>query len=188
MRINISGRAVLIVAAIVFAACYLLWAWYRPAPAISTAGFAPVETVAPLADTARIPLPVKAIQVIPKATAAKKLKLPVEVAQDERQQVLTAVAVPPTQGGATAVTIIDTTTGAARTIVRETPRPLIGLEVGTEVGARYGLASDGQGQRIDLYARRDLLRIGPVYLAAYAEVNTRPEIMGMLDVSVRWQP
>lgn len=182
---RISTRAALIVGALLLVAIYLLAVWYRPVAPISTAVYAPAATAPAVAAVPTVAVPVQAVRVIPKA-AAKKLKLPTDVVADQRQQILAAVEVPPTQGGATAVTVIDTDTGAARTIVREKRRPLLALATATEVGARYGLASDGIGQRIDLYARRDLLRIGAVHLAAYAEVNTRPEIMGMLDVSVRW--
>ncbi len=171
--------------AVVLATLYVLWCWYRPAPAISTAVFAPAKISKQVGEVPMVAVPVASIQVIPKAVAKKKLRLPQMVVDDPGKEVVSAIDIPPTRGGATSITLIDTRTGRTETLVRETPRPFLALEVATEVGMRYGLSTAG-GQRIDLYARRDLARVGNVFIGVYGEANTRPEAKAMIDVSLRW--
>lgn len=180
-----SLRSVLLILALLFfAACYLLWAWYRPAPAITPVGYLPAPVEQKVAGLPTVAVPVKTVRALPKS-AIEKLNLPPEVAADPAAQVLSAVTVPPTLGGATAVTVIDTSTGEARTLVREKPRRLLSFESGTELGLRYGITTAG-GQQAALYARRDLLRIGSAYVALYGEASSRPEARAMIDVSLRW--
>lgn len=169
---------------------YLLWCWYAPAPAVTTAGFVPGQ---PAHEVAKVPtVPVKVdvpLQVVPKPVASGKLKLPPAVAGDAGKQVVSTAEVPPTRGGATTVTVLDTRTGAFDTLVREKARPLFGFERGTEIGARYGVSTDG-GQQAAVYVRRDLLRVGSVYLAGYGEAKFDTlgdsEARAMIDVSMRW--
>lgn len=168
-----------------FLAVYLLWAWYRPGPVMSPAGFAAAQEERAVRSLLKQEVPVRAVQVLPKAAAVKKLKLPAAVADDPRSEVLAAVEIAPSKGGATAVTMIDTTTGATSTLVREKPRPLISFEAGTEIGMRYGVATDG-GTEAVLFGRRDLLRVGSVYVAGYAEVDSDAEGRAMVEISYRW--
>lgn len=182
---DVGPRHVLLVGLILAAACYFLWTWYRPGPVISTSDYVTAHAPSSTASLAKNLLPVAAVQVLPKAPAIKKLKLPAEVANDPSSQILDAVTIPPTRGGATAVTILDTETGATRTLIKEIPRPFLAFEAGTEVGARYGLTTDG-AQQTAIYARRDLLRVGNAYVGLYGEATSRPEARAMLDVSLRW--
>lgn len=175
--------------AVLLAGSYLLWTWYAPAPAISQAGYMQAAPAHAVASAGTVPVKVDAVQVIPKQVAAKKLKLPVEIAEDEGKQVVATAEIPPTKGGATAVTVLDTRTGHSETLIKETPRSLVSFERGTEVGARYGVTTDG-GTSLAVYARRDLLRVGSVYLAGYAEASIAgdgdSEAKAMIDVSMRW--
>lgn len=183
--LHVGPRQVLLVGLILAVACYFLWTWYRPGPVISTADYMTAHAHSSTASLNKVLLPVAAVQILPKAPSVKKLKLPAEVANDPAAQILDAVIVPPTRGGATAVTILDTETGATRTLIKEIPRPFVAFEAGTEVGARYGLSTNG-AQQAAIYARRDLLRVGNVYVGLYGEASSRPEARAMIDVSLRW--
>ena len=82
-----------------FLVVYLLWAWYRPGPVMSPAGFAAAQEERAVRSLLKQEVPVRAVQVLPKAAAVKKLKLPAAVADDPRSEVLSAVEIAPSKGG-----------------------------------------------------------------------------------------
>lgn len=178
-----KGVALLVV--VLLGLGWLMWAWYRPEPPMSSAAFAEAKEARAVNALLKQDVPVRAVKVLPKAAAVKKLKLPREVADNPATEVLTAVDVPRSRGGATVVTLIDSTTGEARTLVREKKPPLVSLELGTEIGMRYGLSSEG-GRQAVAFARQDLLRVGPAYLAVYGEVDSDADALAMVEVSYRW--
>jgi hypothetical protein len=174
----------LVVAAAVAVAGWSLWRWYAPETPITQAAYTAAQPEGKSAALVKEEIPVTRVKSLPKAAASKKLRLPAEVAADPTQQILDAVVVPPTRGGATAVAVLDTASGETRTLVRERPRPLLSLERGGEAGIRYGLAAGGN--QAALYVRQDLARAGNLYLALYGEATTRPEGRAMVELSVRW--
>lgn len=181
---SVPPRTIALAALVLAAGVYFLWQWYRPPAPITTAGYLPAATEPVVAKLPKEDVAIEKVRVIPKTQAVKRLDLPSETV-GKQEEILAAVTIPPTKGGATAVTLIDTDTGEARTIVREKPRPLLSLESGTEIGLRYGLSTQ-HGQMGAIYARRDLARMGDVYLSLYGEVSTRPEARGMVEISYRW--
>ena len=171
-------------------ALWLVWLWYgkqptapenwHPAPAAPpVAGIPKTDHAAP-----------KKIRVIPKAKASKALGLPQDIAQDDGKQVISTADIGPAPDGATAVTIMDTTTGESTTLVKFKPRPLVAFQRGGAAGIRYGIDSRGN-QQAALFVRQDVLRVANVYLAATAEARTAPvkgtsEAYGAVEVSYRW--
>lgn len=182
-----------LIAGLIFLAAYFAWLYFRPDPA-------PVNrytTAKPTAVVANIP-PVtvamhsRTIQALPKAITAKKLKITPDEIGNDSSQIIQAVDIPATEGGAVAVTFLNVSTGRSRTIWKEKPRPFVSFESATEIGMRYGLSSHGE-QTAALYLRRDLARIGGVHLSGYVEAATglsvaaRPEAKAMIDISYRWK-
>lgn len=178
---------------LLFLAAYLFWLWLRPAPHRPGAGFvaaAPSAQVAGLS-TQKIQ-PAAGIKVLPKKETVRRLNLPAEIGNDQSAEVLTAVDMPPTDGGITAVPILNTSTGETTVAWKEKPRPFFSFESGTEIGGRYGVRTDAI-QEADIYLRRDLARIGSTYISGYLEasahmsVDPRPEAKAMIEVSYRWK-
>lgn len=186
---NKYGTWIVVVAATLLA-IWLGWLWYgkQPAapqewqqapPARQVAGVPKVDHPAP-----------KKIRVIPKKAASAALDLPQDVAQDDNQQVIATADIAPAPDGATAVTIMDATTGESKVLVKAKPRPLFAFLRSGAAGIRYGIDSRGD-QQAALFVRQDVLRVANVYLAATAEARTVPtkgtsEAYGAVEVSYRW--
>lgn len=173
-------RTSLIVAAGVLLAAWVLWRWYAPEPPITPSTYVTAAPTRPALPKTEIPAPM--VKALPKTAASKKLDLPAEIAADPAQQILDAVTVPPTKGGATAIAVLDTRSGETRTIVREKPRPLFGFEKGGAAGIRYGASNDGTA--VALFVRQDVARVGNLYLSGYAEAGR--DARAMVEVSYRW--
>jgi hypothetical protein len=129
-----------------------------------------------------------AIKAYDKARVIKKLSLPPEVAASAKEEILTSAEIPASDGGYTAVTILDTVSGDVTTSLQEKTAPLFALGGPGEVGVRYGFSSRG-GAQAALYARQDIMRIGRACLSGYGEVNAgtaAPEAKALLDLSIRF--
>lgn len=177
------------IAALALAACLFAFKLFRASPPVNSVMVAAHEA-APVAGLIKQPLPQPVIvKAYPKAQAVKRLNLSGEIAINPVKEVISSAAVKPSQGGYDSITVLDTQTGEATTMLQEKPRSLFSVGGSTEIGARYGLTMQG-GQQGAVYARQDVLRIGAVHLAGYGELNAgmlaRPEAKAMIDVSYRW--
>ena len=178
-----------VVIAVVILYCYM-GAWLQPANPINTKGYTVAPAAKPVANVSTVPVNIAVpVKVIPKTVAVEKLGLPADISNDIDKQIISTADIPATKGGVTAVTFLDTRTGIAGTMVKEKPRPFIGIERGTEIGARYGLNSNGINE-MDVFMRRDFLRLGTVYVAGYGEANLsddgNSEAKAMIEISARW--
>lgn len=122
-----------------------------------------------------------------KKEATKKLGMPAgTVAPDE--EIITTGEVKPSQGGATVATVLDTKTGESRQVIEYHPRPLLALGGELAIGVRAGITA--RGEEAQIYIRKDVLRVGPVYLAGYGEVSAtataQVNAKAMIDVSMRF--
>lgn len=155
----------------------------RPIDAHTTAAVASLPPVT-------VPLRTRTVQALPKAPAAKRLQFADDEIGDDNDQIIQAVDIPPTEGGAVAVTFFNISSGKSRVVWKEQPRPFASFESGTEIGGRYGLDTSGS-QTASIYIRRDLARFWSTYLSGYAEASTRitgePRLEGkaMIDFSYR---
>lgn len=190
MLMQDSYKTLIYVTAVTLLAAWLVWLWYGKQPTASqdwqqappagqVAGIPRVDYSAP-----------KKIRVIPKKAASKALDLPQDVAQDDNQQVIATADIAPAPDGATAVTIMDTTTGESKVLVKAKPRPLFAFLRSGAAGIRYGIDSRGD-QQAALFVRQDVLRVGNVHLGLTAEARTVPtrgeaEAYGAVEVSYRW--
>lgn len=173
-------------------ALWLAWLWYgkqlsvsedwqQAPPAPQVAGIPKVDHSAP-----------KKIRVIPKKVANTALDLPPDVARDDNQQVIATADIAPAPDGATAVTIMDVTTGESKTLVKAKPRPLFAFQRSGAAGVRYGIDTSGQQQAV-LFVRQDVLRVASINLSLLAEARAvrckgviEGEAFGGVEVSYRW--
>jgi hypothetical protein len=178
-------RRFAVLGACLFLGIWLLWRWYAPDPLPDRGGFVPATTEKTVDSVPKIDVPTTSVKAIPKTSKpVKKLGLPPEIVKDDKVVILDVVEIPDCQNGATAVVTLDTDSGQPKTYVKPKPRPLFALEKGGEVGVRYGVGSGGEVGTV--FVRQDLLRVGSLYLAAYGEVTTDPEIVAGLQASYRW--
>lgn len=184
MELKLNWRVGLAVLAVLAVCAYVGWSWYTPDNAMPARDYVEAAAAKQVKSRPKRTVPAKTIKVLPKSTA-KTLDLPPSVQQDTRQQVLSAVDVPPSEAGAVAVTLLDTDTGDTRTLVKAKPRPFFALEQGNELGLRYGVSTREQ-RTGEIYYRRDLLRIGTAHVGAYGSLDTSGEARAMLSISARW--
>jgi len=182
-------KNIIIIACIVLAG-WLLWLWYgnRATLPLNYQHAPPANQVAGLQYKDHTPPP--KIRVLPKKQASKKLDLPQEIAQDDKKQIISTANIAPAPDGATTVTIMDTVTGEATTIVKANPRPLFAFLRSGAAGVRYGIDTEG-GQQAALFARQDVLRVGEIYLSGTAEARHhgktgKSEGLVALEASYRW--
>ena len=158
----------------VIAACilvYLLWCRFSAKPQ-QIRDFQPAHTAAPVVNLEKVPVAgPKQVFVFDKLKAGKKLDIPVAEAGNKSEQILDAVDVKPgpKASGSRVVTFINTSTGQSHSVVKDIPRSWISFERGNELGAGYGIGRDGT-----IYAaryRRDILRVGSIYLTGELEAN-----------------
>ena len=169
---------------------WLLWLWYgnRPALPKNYQQAPPAKQVAGMTYEDHTPPP--KLKVLPKKQANKKLGLPQEIAQDDKKQIISTADIAPAPDGATTVTIMDTTTGEATTIVKANPRPLLAFLKSGAAGVRYGIDMDGS-QPVAVFVRQDVLRIGEIHLSGTAEARRngktgKSEGLIALEASYRW--
>lgn len=130
--------------------------------------------------------PVK-LKAYDKPTALKKMDIPPEVLSDPKRELVATGKVKPSEGGYTIGAVTNTDTGVTEIITKEEPRPLFGWFGKTEVGALAGVTTKGDAAII--YAKQDLVRVGPVNLGAVGGVGTIGGSLGagaFVDISVRW--
>lgn len=131
-----------------------------------------------------VPAKVKAYD---KKEATKKLGMPAGTVTTDKE-IITTGEVKPSQGGATVATVLDTKTGESRQVVEYHPRPLLALGGELAIGARAGITI--KGEEAQIYIRKDILRVGPVYLAGYGEASAtataQTNAKAMIDVSMRF--
>lgn len=133
----------------------------------------------------RVPGP-KEIVTIEKIKVVEKLGLPSGIANDPNQVITGNADLAASEGGTSVVSVLNTTTGETQLIAKEKPLSLFGFPSDVEAGIRYGLSTDTvqQGQ---VYGRWQFLRVGNIYLGAYADMSTKPEARAMLDVSFHFR-
>lgn len=163
---------------------YKLFFHRAPATGIYSAA-APASGMSGAPTHTTVPVPLKAYD---KKQAGKLMAIPDVVLADPKLEITGTARLKPSPGGYTAAAVTNTTTGETTIITKEEKRPFFGFLGQTEIGARGGISTGGQQGAI--YARQDLLRLGSVNLAGYAEANASairsPEAKAMLDVSIRW--
>ncbi len=158
-------------AIVVFVLVYLLWCRFSAKPQ-QVRDFQPAHTAAPVINMEKVPVAgPKQVFVFDKFKAGKKLDIPEAEAGNRSEQILDAVDVKPgpKASGSRVVTFINASTGQAHSVVKNIPQSWISFERGNELGAGYGIGRDGI-----VYAaryRRDILRVGSVYLLGEIEAN-----------------
>lgn len=182
-----NKTAVMLAIVAVVAVSSAAWNWYHPQTrTVTQTQYQTVEKekVVDRIKLVKVPGP-KEIVTIEKQVIVEKLVLPPSIASDPNQVITGNADVPPSEGGTSVVSVLDTVTGETQIISKPKPLSLFGLPSEIEAGIRYGLstATVQQGQ---LYGRWQFLRVGKLYLGAYADVSTKPEARAMLDVAFKF--
>lgn len=164
-----TRRAYVLAAILAILAACFAWSLRPSAPRISTAAYLPAHVPAELAREPRETITTKAQVYRDKHRAMGRLGMDEADSEDDAEELATAAAIPPTPAGAKAVVFLNTTTGRFRTVVKANPLPFFSVERGTELGVRYGVTTRGGRQAVDLFVRRDLVRLGRVYVSGYVE-------------------
>lgn len=169
---------------------WLLWLWYGNKPTLSTEYKAAPAAKQVIAMERVDHAPPPKIRVLPKAAASKKLGLPQEIAQDDKKQIISTANIAPAPDGATTVTIMDTSTGEATTIVKANPRPLFSFLRSGAAGVRYGIDTAGE-QQVAIFARQDVFRVGEIHVSGTVEARHhgktgKSEGVAALEASYRW--
>lgn len=164
-----------------------VWNWYHPkTTTVTRTEYQTVEKekIVEKIKTVKVPGP-KEIVTIEKIVIVEKLKLPRTIA-DNPDIVITGNAdLPPSVGGTSVVSTLNTATGVTEIIAKQKPLPLFGFPSDVELGARYGVSTT-EIQAGNIYARWQFLRVGKVHVGAYGELGTRPEAKAMVDVSFKF--
>ncbi len=181
--ILIGSICFLIAAGLVFAR-KLLWSDPRPAPAFIAPPPAKGMAAVP---TEEVTLPVT-LKTHSKKVAAKKMKLPAEIVEDPAKEITATADLKPSDGGYTMAAITDTSTGVTSIIAKEKPRPLFALGGESEVGLLGGTTDSGDAALV--FARQDMLRVGPAHLFGAAGAGVVGGDLGwglFIGVSARWK-
>lgn len=182
-----NKTAVVLFVVTVVAVSSATYNWYHPqTKTVTRTQYQTVEKekVVEKIRTVRVPGP-KEIVTIEKIKIVEKLVLPPSIANDPNQVVTGNADVPPSEGGTSVVSVLDISTGETTIVAKEKPLSLFGFPSDVEVGIRYGLSTD-TAQQGQVYGRWSFLRVGKLYLGAYADVSTKPEARAMLDISFKF--
>ena len=126
------------------------------------------------------------LKVIQKKAAIKKIEdLPIEVAQNENKQLTANADLGKTKGGYSVFSVIDTETGESKIIAKEKPPKFIEFINEGELGAKYGLSTDG-GMKGSVHGRFEFVRVGNVRANVGVEVTTKPEANATVGLTYRW--
>ncbi|MBZ0158380.1 MAG: hypothetical protein K8I29_19455 [Alphaproteobacteria bacterium] len=175
------GLAILVVLVTVVA----LYSWFRPVPVVTEKVFTPVPQVKEVVKIKRVAIPVEKVIVVEKEKAVEALKLPDEIAKDEKKQVIATGEVDPYEGKTEVVTVLDTGSGEASVLARRKPLPLFDVIGKKEIGIGYEVSSAG-GQGAAVFGRWTLVRVGAIYGTVSVEMNQRPEAKIRTELSYRW--
>lgn len=181
----IAEIALAAVALLAFAAA--LWNWYHPRVRELVRDHyetVPVEKKVEKIKRVTVPGPER-IVTIDKTVIVEKLALPAAVASDPVKQVIANADLPPSEGGISTVTVLDTRTGESTIIAKEKPLPFLAFLNSGEVGVRYGVTT-AAGQQGWLHGRWEFLRVGAIRLYTGGEISTRPEAAATLGAVYRW--
>lgn len=168
------NRLYSLAAVAVFMVVYLLWCRFSPKPR-TVLTFQPAHTSASIVNLEKVPVVgPKQIWVFDKKKAGAKLDIPAEEAVNDSEQIVSAVDTKPgpKADGSRVVTFINSSTGQSHSVVQDIPRSFISFERGNELGAGYGIGRGGTVAAVRY--RRDLLRVGSVYVTGELEANQTP--------------
>lgn len=174
--------AIAVVAAVIALGIYT---WRnRPEP-LTQQAYTALPPERQVADVPRVTVPVAAVQAYDKTKLVKQLPAMAHELAPANRQAIANARIPATRGGASAVAVLDTTSGESRIVVKEIPPPLVEFEGDGALGLRYGINSD-LAKEGTLYGRLNILRVGNVHLGAYAELNTDAEAKAQASIEYRW--
>ncbi|MCE5212124.1 MAG: hypothetical protein LLG40_11265 [Deltaproteobacteria bacterium] len=185
-KVKIIIGGVTLLAVVIFAMCR----WYFPQYSVSLANFAKPKEMQSATKIDRKEIPVQKIVALDKKTASKKLKLPEEIATDDRKQITATAEIPPYDGKTDVIAVFNTETRETEINARQRPRSFFELINNGAIGARYGYAIGTEADNNmggDVYARWDILRTGNVVSGVYGELNSSGECKAMITVEYRWQ-
>jgi hypothetical protein len=166
-----------------------VYSWYHPAEILSKTQFTALPPIPTAANIPTVNIPVNHIVALDKKTVSKKLKLPDEIANDEKEQVVATAQTPATDttGKTDIVAVTDTDTGKTEIVAKQEPLSFFALENNKAIGLRYGFGSSSKiNYEADAYVRWDVVRLGSVHLGLYGEVNSLGDGKAMIQAEYRW--
>lgn len=164
----------------------VLFDWYKPQPAL-TPDFARPREIQSATKIPKVDIPTEKIVAINKKAAAKKLKLPDEIAADERKQITATAEIPPYDGITDVIAVFDTETAQTEINARRRQRAFLEMMNQGAIGLRYGINTAKQNDyAADIYGRWDVLRTGKAYWGLYGEASSTGEGKAMISVEYRF--
>ena len=185
----LKKSTIVIIAVVALAAGAAIGWWYHNPVMQLTTKYTTAPAIPAAAKITTVNLPVKQVVAFNKKTASKKLKLPVEIANDDKKQIIATAQTPATEttGKTDIVAVMDTDKGTTQIIAMQQPLSFFALENKRAIGLRYGLSTASKiNNEADIYGRWDVLRIDSVHLGLYGEVNTLGHVKAMITAEYRF--
>lgn len=169
---NISWKSKGVAFVTLFFLAWLLWNNFKAAPNTTP------DTWSHPPQAVRVPEVVipgpKRLVTLDKEAVSRKLKLPSEVKDNLKNQVLTTSDITTKRAHINTVTYLNMSTGRATTIAKEVPPDFFRFENIRELGVRAGV--NHKLERVeDLHGRWQFLGIGKGRLGAYGELGFNNE-------------
>jgi hypothetical protein len=187
MTIKKSTIVIIVIAAIVIIAA--VYGWYHNPLALLKAQFTKAAPIPAAVKVSTMSVPVKNVIAYDKKAISKKLKLPDEIANDDKKQITATAQVPATDttGKTDIVAVFDTEKYTTEIHTKEAPISFFALENRKAIGVRYGFCTASKNNyEADIYGRWDFLRTGAVHWGLYGEVNSAGEGKAMISAEYRF--
>jgi hypothetical protein len=185
---NISSNIV-IIAIVVLAISAAVYSWYHNPLSLLKAQFSKAAPIPAAAKVSTTSLPVKNIIVYDKKAISKKLKLPDEIANDDKKQITATAQTPATDttGKTDIVAVFDTEKNTTEIQTKQEPVSFFAFKNEKAIGIRYGFSATSKiNYEADIYGRWDFLRTGAVHWGIYGEVNSLGEGKAMVSAEYRF--
>lgn len=186
---KINKTTLVIFGMVIVIALVAIYSWYHPAAILSKTQFTALPPIPAVAKIPTVNIPVKQVVALEKKAVEKKLKLPDNITDDDKQQIIATAQTPATDttGKTDIVAVMDTDNGKTEIIAKQEPPSFFALENNKAIGLRYGFSSASKiNYEADVYARWDVVRIGSVHLGLYGEVNSLGDGKAMIQAEYRF--
>lgn len=166
-----------------------IFAWYREQSrqVISKTEFGAVPEAKGAHKIKRTEIQPRKVIVLDKEQASEKLALPEDIKRDPARQITASGEIAPYEGKTDVLAVLNTGSGESSIIAKQRPLPFVDFESKKEIGIRYGYSTKATtNYEGAVYGRWDVLRIGPVHLGVYGEVNTTGDAKAQVSAGYKW--
>jgi hypothetical protein len=178
-----------VIAVVIVTVIIAIWFWYHNPSTQSTTNYTKAPAIPEAVNIPTVNIPIKQIVALDKKIVSKKLKLPDEIASNDKEQVVATAQTPATDttGKTDIVAVMDTDKGTTEIVTKQEPLSFFALENKKAIGLRYGFGSASKiNYEADVYGRWDVVRVGSVHLGLYGEVNSLGDGKAMIQAEYRF--